>query len=185
MRITDEGIAFKPMFTAQNCMYIQGVGGDRLRKSIRCISGHRPDSMWYVPCNSDEANEERGTRENDGVMNEGQSLNKMGRRTHVLDSDGKEEKYPESLFPEDLPLSVTRNARNLNSPVARGKLSGRPVCHFGSKHQRKRIRYQRDEEYHDAKRFYFAPSNKPIDTLGGQQEHNSKQRDRRKIHPQA
>ena len=30
-------------------MYIQAVGGDRLRKIVVCISRHRPDSMWYMP----------------------------------------------------------------------------------------------------------------------------------------
>ena len=56
------------MFAAQNCMYIQAVGGDMLRIECQKEFAKLIRQWRYTPCDRGEVRNERGAGENYGVL---------------------------------------------------------------------------------------------------------------------
>ena len=60
-----------PKFAAQNCIYIQAVGGDMLQikhqNGFVMLTGLHANT----PCDPGEVRKEGGTRENDRILDEG------------------------------------------------------------------------------------------------------------------
>ena len=120
---------------------------------------------------------------------------KKGGRTHVPNSDCKKEKKDPEVKMEPPPRGSTLFGHPEREEFEEACLV-EGNCHISLHvdrvisvpNRRIRVRYQRDEECHDAKRPHSTlPNNSetqiiPIDALRCQQEQNSERRDRREIH---
>ena len=58
---TREGFGEAPMFAAQNCMYIQAVGGNMLQIKGQEMLTSQTNCVWYPPGDPCEVRNEWGT----------------------------------------------------------------------------------------------------------------------------
>ena len=79
-KFTREGIGDTPMLAAQDCIYIQAIGGDILRIKCQEKVTRQTSCVRYTPRDPGEIRKERGASVNNRILNanDGESSKKEG-----------------------------------------------------------------------------------------------------------